>query len=206
MFAFGDWWQSLTTAQQVFWLIGGTGTLILVLQTVLSFVGIDADTDIDLDIDAEIDLDFSVFSFKSLISFFTFFGWMGVLGLSNGWSLPLTLLASVGAGLVAMFMVAYMLFQFQKLESSGTMRIQEALLAEGTVYLAIPESTSGQGQVTLELGGHFRELTAVTEGGRIPTGSKVKVIDILDDNVLVVEPLKELGAGDDFDFENQPNT
>jgi len=206
MFAFGEWWESLATAEQVFWLIGGSGSLLLILQTILSFIGIDADTDIDMDVDAEIDLDFSVFSFKSLVAFFTFFGWMGVIGLSNGWSLPLTLLASVGAGLVAMFMVAYMLFQFQKLESSGTMRFEDAMLAEGEVYLAIPESISGEGQVTLELSGQFRELSAVTNGERIPTGSRIRVIDILEGNVLLVEPMKELSSGETTNFENQPNT
>jgi membrane protein implicated in regulation of membrane protease activity len=206
MFAFGEWWESLATAEQVFWLIGSSGSLLLILQTILSFVGIDADTDMDLDVDAEIDLDLSVFSFKSLVAFFTFFGWMGVIGLTNGWSLPLTLLASVGAGLVAMFMVAYMLFQFQKLESSGTMRFEDALMAEGEVYLAIPESISGEGQVTLELSGQLRELSAVTNGERIATGSRIRVIDILEGNVLLVEPLKELSSGEISNFETQPNT
>lgn len=210
MFSFGEWWEALTTAEQVFWLMGGTGTAVLVLQTILSFVGADVDSDfdvdVDFDVDAEISLDFSMFSFKSLLAFFTFFGWMGVVGIGRGWSLPITLLAGLGAGLVAMFLVAYMLFQFQKLESSGNMRIEEAFMAEGEVYLAIPAAAGGQGQVTLELSGNIRELSAVTKGDNIPTGAKVRVIDILEDNVLVVEPLKELASGEtDNNFDNQPN-
>ena len=196
MEGFNEWWIAMTLAEQVFWLLGFSGTTLLILQTLLSMIG--ADADVDFDVDTEISLDFSVFSVKSIIAFITFFGWMGVIGLGRGWSLPLTVLAAAGAGLVAMLLVAYMLFQFQKLESSGTMAFSDALLQEGEVSLAIPAAGIGQGQVSVEVNGQVRELAAVTSGEAIPTGARIKVVDILEDNLLLVEALPELPSPEEY--------
>lgn len=200
IFAFGEWWELLSTSEQVFWSLGAGATVILVLQTLLSFVGLDIDTDTDMDFDlsTEINLEFGLFSVKSFLAFIAFFGWTGVVAIGYGWSMPLVILASAGFGLVAMLLVAYMLFQFQKLESSGTMRIEEALLEEAEVYLAIPAAGIGMGQITIELNGALQQLQAVSKGDQIPTGATVKVVDILEGNVLLVEPVLELKAGDDI--------
>lgn len=195
MFAFSEWWELLSTPQQVLWSMGAGGTVILVLQTILSFVGMDIDTDIDLDLDTEISLEFGMFSVKSFLAFIAFFGWTGIIALGYGWSMPLVILVSAGGGLVAMLLVAYMLFQFQKIESSGTMRVEEAILEEAEVYLAIPAAGQGMGQITLELNGGLRQLSAITKGDMIPTGANVQVVDLLEDNVLVVEPVLELKEG-----------
>ena len=190
---FNAWWIALSTAEQVFWVMGISGTAVLLLQTALSMVG--ADADVDFDIDTEIDLDFSIFSVRSIVAFITFFGWMGVIGMGRNWSLSLVILAAAGAGVIAMVLVAYMLFQFQKLESSGTMDFGDAMLQEGEVYLAIPAAGAGMGQVSVEVSGQVRELSAMTNGDMIPTGSKIRVVDILEDNTLIVESLPELPAG-----------
>ncbi len=196
MFAFGEWWELLSTAEQVFWAFGVGGTTILVLQTLLSFVGLEVDTDVEFDLSTEISLEFGLFSLKSFLAFLAFFGWTGVIALGYGWSMPMILLTSAGMGLIAMLLVAYMLFQFQKLESSGTMRMEEAVYEEAEVYLAIPAAGQGMGQITLELNGGLRQLKAITKGDKIPTGMGVRVVDLLEDNVLLVEPLLELKAGD----------
>ena len=194
---FNAWWSALQTAEQVFWIMGFTGTVLILLQTVLSMIG--AEADVDFDIDTEISLDFSVFSVRSILAFITFFGWMGVIGMGRGWGLGLIILAAAGAGLIAMFLVAYMLFQFQKLESSGTMSFDDAMLQEGEVYLAIPAAGAGEGQVSVEVSGQIRELSAMTNGDMIPTGSRIRVVDILEDNTLLVEALPALPTGDEID-------
>ena len=184
--------------------MGGTGSILLILQTLLSMVGIGVDTDADFDgfdvpddMAGDVSADFSVFSFKSLMAFIAFFGWVGVVGVGREWSMLIILAAGVGVGLVAMFMVAYMLFQFQKLETSGTMRFADTLLQEGEVYLTIP--AAGQiGKVTLEVNGNVRELSATSTGTEIRTGERVKVIDVIDNNVLLVEPVALLETPDEM--------
>ena len=50
-----DWWNSLELATQIFYCIAIPSTLILLVQTVLTFMGIgdgvDADADVDVDVD-----------------------------------------------------------------------------------------------------------------------------------------------------------
>ncbi len=198
MFAFGEWWELLGKTEQIFWAMGAGGTIVLVLQTLISFIGLDIDTDLDLDVGAGISLEFGLFSFKSFLAFVAFFGWTGVIALGHGWSMPLVILASAASGLVAMLLVAYMLFQFQKIESSGTMRIEEAVFEEAQVYLAIPAAGEGIGQITIELNGAIQQLRAVSNGKTIPTGSAVKVIELLEKNILLVEPIMELMPGDEI--------
>jgi len=197
MFAFGEWWELLSISEQVFWSLGAGGTVILVLQTLLSFVGMEVDTDIELDLSTEINLEFGLFSVKSFLAFIAFFGWTGIIAIGYGWSMPLVILASAGSGVVAMLLVAYMLFQFQKLESSGNMRLEEAVFEEAEVYLAIPAAGAGVGQITLELNGALQQLRAISTGDQIPTGATVKVVDLLEGNVLVVEKVLELNKGDE---------
>ena len=191
-----EWWELLSTTEKVFWLMGGIASTLLVLQTLLSMIGFDADTDADFDA-ADLSGDFSVLSFKSITAFLAFFGWMGLVGVDKGWAMPLVLLSGVAAGLVAMFMVAYMLFQFQKLETSGTMHFEDALLHEGDVYLTIPAQGSGSGRISLEVNGVLRELEAVSIGPEIKTGEKVKVIDIVEGRTLLVEPMQLLNSPDE---------
>lgn len=196
LFSFSEWWELLSTTERIFWGIASVSTVLLVLQTILSFIGADTDFDADGDFDAHGDFEvpggFSMFSVKSTIAFFAFFGWTGVIGLENGWPLGLVVLAGAGIGMVAMFIVAYMLFQFQKIETSGTMRIEEAIDKEGEVYLTIPGHETGTGEISIEINGNVRELTAMTTGDVIRTGTAVKVIDVLEENTLLVEPIPEL--------------
>lgn len=199
LFSFSEWWELLSTTEKIFWGIASVSTFLLILQTILSFFGADTDFDADGDFDAHGDYEvpgqFSMFSLKSTIAFLAFFGWAGVITLERGWAIYWVLLAGIAAGLIAMVLVAYMLFQFQKIEVSGTMRMDEAIDRIGEVYLTIPAEQTGSGQISVELNGNMRELTAVTNGPAISTGLPVRVIDILDENTLLVEPAPELPGG-----------
>ena len=54
-----EWWNSLELATQIFYCIAIPSTLILLVQTVLTFIGIGdgADADVDADVDAGVDVD-----------------------------------------------------------------------------------------------------------------------------------------------------
>lgn len=59
--SFVEWWNALGLVTQIFYCIAIPATLVLVIQTVLMFFGLDdgdADADFDADIDADADLDF----------------------------------------------------------------------------------------------------------------------------------------------------
>jgi hypothetical protein len=56
------------------------------------------------------------------------------------------------------------------------------------VYLSIPQNLEGKGKVHIVVDGSLHEYDATTNGQQLPTGSHVRVVDILDDQVLLVEP------------------
>ena len=85
------------------------------------------------------------------------------------------------------------------LESEGTMKIDRAIGARGTVYLRIPPTGTGQVQVTFQ--GSERTLDAISNGElEIATGTYISVVDTMG-SVLVVEPLTGMKARDSDESE-----
>jgi membrane protein implicated in regulation of membrane protease activity len=200
---FGEWWQQLTSTQQVFWGIALIFSVLFIIQFVVSLLGLDFDHDADLDVHTDLhvdqvehgyglDTDFTLLSVRSIIAFFTFFGWTGVIALNSGSSTWLALAFASLAGLAAMFVVGYMVYLFAKLGQEGNIDVNHALFNTGEVYLPIPANRNGLGKVTVNIDGSLREIDAITEGIEIPTGSSVRVIEVLDDNLLLVEPVEKL--------------
>ncbi len=193
----GEWWSALTNVEQIFWGISIIFSVLFIIQFVLSLVGFDFEGDLDFDTDADLssdyslDADFTILSVRSFIAFFTFFGWAGVGVLNSGGSAWLATLIGSGAGLSAMFVVAYMMYLFSHLQEDGTVQVQDAIYSTGEVYLSIPPAKTGQGKIQVSINGSLRELDAITEGKEIPTGANIRVIDILEDNTLVVEPVEK---------------
>ncbi len=184
-----QWWDSLTSAHQVFWFIAIIFTVLFFIQFILLLIGFETDSG-GLDHPGDVgtfEHEFSALSMRSIIAFFTFFGWTGVLALNNNLSVWLAVILSSVAGLAAMFVVAYMVYKFSQLEQSGTLNLYNALDQSGEVYLSIPAQRKGLGKVHLKVEGKIRELDALTEGDALKTGTPIKVIEIMNGNVLMVE-------------------
>jgi len=199
----GDWWVALSGPQQVFWGISIVFSILFLIQFVFSLMGLDADTDMDGDMDISgeldadpgfgLDADFAVFSVRSIIAFFTFFGWTGVLVLNAGKSTLTAITTASIAGILAMLLVGYLIYLFSSLSQEGNYNINNALFNTGKVYLTIPAAESGEGKIHLIIDGTMREMEAITkEGERIPTGADIRVVEILDNNLLLVEPIEKL--------------
>lgn len=182
-----DWWMAMDRPEQIFWIIAVVFTVLMLIQFILSLTGVDFDGDAGGHTPSlDHDHDFSVFSVRSIIAFFAFLGWTGVLMLGAGISLWLALLLGLLMGGIAMFLVAYLIFWFSKLGQEDNISAQEALFQSGDVYLLIPAGRSGKGRVTVKTRTTLREWDAVTDGPAIPTGAKVLVTDVLEENTLLV--------------------
>ena len=200
----GNWFGGLTGIEQIFWGISIVFSILFLIQFVLSLVGLDLDADADFDVstdveggDFSIDSGFTLFSVRSIIAFFTFFGWAGVLTLNAGGSTLMAVITASISGFAAMCIVGYVMYLASKLTESGTLDINEALYQNGEVYLSIPEAKSGQGKIHININGSLREMEAITTGEALPNGAKIRVVEIISDNLLRVEPLKEfLDTGD----------
>lgn len=187
-----QWWETLTSAHQVFWFIAIIFSVLFLIQFIFLIIGFDSDS-ADFDQSGEVgsfEHEFSALSVRSIIAFFTFFGWTGVLALNNELNVWLAVLLASVSGMSAMFIVAYMIFKFAQLEQSGTLNLYNALDKPGEVYLTIPAQEKGTGKVHLLVEGRIREIDAVTSGDTLKTGDHVKVIDILDGNILKVESMQ----------------
>lgn len=197
----GEWWADLAGIDKIFWGISIVFSVLFFIQFVLSLIGLDFETDVDVDTDTgfSTDADFTLFSVRSFIAFFTFFGWTGVLILNNGGTTFWAIAFGTLSGFLAMLLVGYLLYLFARLQDDGSVfNPYEAVDEVGTVYIRIPANQQGTGKIQIKLQGSIKEMEAVTrDSEQIPTGAAIRVIDILDDETtMVVESLdKYLKSG-----------
>jgi hypothetical protein len=187
-----QWWGAQSPPHQVFWFIAIIFSVLFFIQFVLLLIGLESDSGDGVDHAGDSDQfehEFSALSIRSIIAFFTFFGWTGVLIMGNQLSVWMAVLLATLAGLAAMFIVAYLMYKFAQLEQSGTLNLYHALDQPGEVYLTIPARQSGFGKVTLMIDGRAREMDAMTTGDAIKTGEKIRVTEILNGNALMVEAM-----------------
>ena len=77
-------------------------------------------------------------------------------------------------------------FSILRLTESGNVNLEEAVGHIGEVYVPIPANESGIGKVHVTFNKIFREIDAVTFGEALPTGTKVLIIQLRDDDSFVV--------------------
>lgn len=193
-----DWWSSLTGLEQIMACIAVPATIILIVQTILIlFTAFGTDGDIDADFDSDIDGDgidgieasdgLQIFTVKGFVSFFSIFGWSGLLFLRMGFGDVLSLTLAFVLGLFAMVAIALAFKAMLKLQDSGNVDTKTALGVSGIVYINIPKSRSGMGKVSAIVSGRYGEFDAVTDNENdLSTGSQVIVVAISSPNVLVV--------------------
>ncbi len=188
-----EWWPSLGALEKVYWIIAIPFSVIFILQTIMTFfMGDMSDVDSSGDVDASIESDhgigFQFLSLKNLVAFFTIFAWAGIACVNSGLSVPLTLIISLGAGLLMMVIMASLIYFMWKLTDDGTLRLVNAKGKIGTVYLTIPPKRAGMGKVQISVQG-LQTLDAITDSEEeLKTGAVVEVIDIYNNEILIVKP------------------
>ena len=201
------WWGALTPAMKVLWGVTLAASLIFIIQTILTFIGADADAtgldgadlgggmdapDVSMDGDASMGgTGSNLYTFRNLVNFLLGFGWTAIMLQEKVQSVPLLLIIAtvVGAGLVALVM--YLFSLLGKMQQSGNIDVyKSAVGCQGTSYLTIPAARSGEGKVQISIGGAVREYNAQTEEDTpIPTGTPIKVVDVINGITLLVERL-----------------
>ena len=187
-----DWFNNLEPGIKVYWVIAIVSSIVFVVQTILSFVGI-GDFDVDMDLSGGDALDASGFSdllsMRNAINFLLGFGWAGVCFYDKISSGIILCIIAVLVGLAFVAMFVYVFKKMMKLESNGAYDINTATGKTCDVYLRIPANRSGTGKVQISFNGSVQELDAMTDGEEIPTGTKVTVVEVVNNNILRVEKL-----------------
>lgn len=190
MESLSGWWAALTPSLKIYWALAIPASILFVGQMIISLVSGDTDHTVDVDVESDHGIGFQFLTLKNMAAFFTIFSWTGIIGTSLGWNAGTTLFVSTISGLAMVGIMAAVMFMMMKLNSSGTMKIAEAIGKSGQVYLTIPAKRSSSGQIQLVVGGLLRTLDAVTDDdAQIATGSHARVAAILDNNVLLVSAI-----------------
>ncbi|PNQ74934.1 hypothetical protein C1T31_02025 [Hanstruepera neustonica] len=189
-----EWFSNLELFPKIYWIIALIGSLIFVVTLILTFIGGDADDigDVDMEIDGDTGIGFQFITFKNLVGFFTIFGWSGIACIDAGMSKPMTIIISLVCGLIMMIIMAAMFFYMRKLNDSGTLDFNNAKGAVGEVYLNIGANRSKMGKAHVRIQGALRELEALSDSDiELKSGTVIKVKDVTDNGILIVEPLNK---------------
>ncbi|MBI2806005.1 MAG: hypothetical protein HYX68_13580 [Planctomycetes bacterium] len=128
-----------------------------------------------------------VLTIRTVSAGLAFFGLAGLIAHRAKWDAFPTLAIATGAGLGALFLVAWIMKQLVKLNMDGTVRIERALGCHGTVYIPIPADKAGQGKVHVGVLNRTLEYKAVTRKDALPTGAKIVVVAIVGSDTVEVE-------------------
>ena len=198
------WWNSLNPTMQILWGITLAATLVFVIQSILTFLGLgDTGTDSDFDIPDNVGADIAhdgtgldtdggmnLLTFRNFVNFCLGFGWTTVLLRDNIASSTVLYLV---AALVGIALVAFVMWMFKWLygmQQSGNINLDHSAVGcTGQVYLTIPGERSGAGKVQITIQGAVREYEAVTDGDAIKTGTPIRVTEVINHTVLLVETL-----------------
>jgi hypothetical protein len=191
---FSDWFNQLDPTLRIYWGIAIFASIVVVIQMTMSFAGMgdidsgDADVDFSTDTDSLDDAgSMHLLSIRNIFYFLLGFGWAGV-SLWN--TIPDTIVLTAAAVLVGCLFVAVFIFLFRqmmKLQSNGAFNVNDAVGKLCDVYLRIPGQNQGQGKVQISFNGSVQELDARTQGQPLPSGTKVRVLRVIDKKVLEVE-------------------
>lgn len=199
----------------IYLILGVAGSTFLILQFLFSLLGFDhhdfpADSvDVDSgDMDHGGDVHdahghgeahhndastfFKMLSVRAIVAAITFFGWSGLAAHNGGLNTALSLLIACGGGLVAMYVVAWMMRALYSLQAAGNVEIDHAIGARGTVYLTIPARKSGTGKVQVNVRERTMEYEAVTADEALPTGEPVIVVGVVGEDRVEVRPIPRM--------------
>lgn len=175
---------------KTFWFVALPTSLIFIIQTIMTFLGVDSSDGIEADFDGNLegaDAPFQLFSLRNLINFLLGFSWTGISFYSIIPNQILLITISVLVGVLFVYIFYLIIKQVQKLAEDNSFKITNTLNKTAEVYLPIPERKSGRGKVMISVNGAFHELQAMTEKDRIPSSTLVKVVKIESNNILIVE-------------------
>ncbi len=201
----------------VFLVCTAVGTTVLILQFLLSLVGLGHDFgggDHDFCGDSHVELShgalaaehdaqnslqpsapeshgaaslFRVLSLRTIVAALAFFGLAGLAAQAADFSDFTALAIASAAGIGAMYAVYATLRGMRGLQSEGTARIYQAVGELGTVYLNIPARQQGAGKIQINVQNRTMEYRATTSGDAIPTGAAVVVVQVLGTDLVQVE-------------------
>ena len=135
------------------------------------------------------DASFKLMTIQGMTAFVMMFGLVGLALRRGSHTSELTsIIGAFIAGMAMALVLAKIAQMMRGLKSSGTIQLQSAVGARGTVYLSIPAEGTGQAQVTVQ--NRLRMADARSADHQpIKTGEMIEVVDVINGNLLIVKKL-----------------
>lgn len=184
--------ESLDSLLRTFWYIAIPTSLIFIIQTILTFVGLDSADGVEADFDGDLqggETPFQLFSLRNLINFLLGFSWTGISFYDSIGNKNLLIVLALIIGIAFVFIFFMVIKQVTQLAEDNSFKITETINKTADVYLPIPANKTGKGKVMISVKGSFHELDAMTENEAIPSNAVVRVLWIEGDNILIVETI-----------------
>ena len=184
-------------------------TVIMILQTVMIFIGMAGHSDVDMPDDNGIegvfgsdspdapdvhfgDSGLRIFTVRGMVAFFAVGGWAGLSALSLSGSAAAAIVTAFIAGTLALLLVAWFFKWAASLNENGTLQMESAVGKVGEVYITVPPEMSGTGKVNVIIQGRMTEAEAMTDCDRpLKYGEPVEVVDMAVGNVFKVRPVSK---------------
>jgi len=129
---------------------------------------------------------FGMLTLRTVSAFAAFFGLTGWSAREAGLEDLPTVLLAIGAGLVAFFIVGWLMRFMHRLNVDGTVRINQAIGCRGSVYLSVPAAKSGLGKVHVHVLNRSMEFQALTAQQELPTGMPIVVVGVVGPDTVEV--------------------
>ena len=173
-----EWWLDLDGIQRVFWSIALVSSVLLFILMAISLYGQEADKDAGRDRKRS-----RLREPKTILMGLTLLGWTGILVYSLSQDLFITLSISLFAAVLGAAL-PWWLAPFLKW---GRLDPETARSSTGKVLRSVPPNRNGFGKVHLNLRAAPYQLDAVTAGEELLPGAMIRVVEIIDDRVVLVE-------------------
>ena len=190
------WWGSLDPFMQTLWGIAIFSSAVFIIQSIMTFVGMDSETNFDGDFDGDMSADgagestpFQLFTFRNLINFMLGFSWTAIALRSSTENTTVMLVCGVVVGVLLVCAVMYLFKWMSGMQQSGTIQAEDIVGSKGAVYLTIPAGRMGEGKVQVTVRGAIREYDAMTDGDRLHNETPIRVVAVLNGHTVLVERL-----------------
>lgn len=189
-----EYFNSLEPLLRTFWFIALPVSLIFIIQTILTFIGMDGSDGMDADFDGDLETDgvgvSQYFSIRNLINFLIGFSWTGVLFYDSISSKFLLVGLALIIGCIFLLFFFWAINQVKGLAEDNTFLIEDTIGKTAEVYLPIPPRRTGKGKVLVSVNGSVHELSAATdELIKLKTGLLVRVHAVESESILIVKEI-----------------
>lgn len=180
---FSNAWHEQALARQIAWGVASVSTVLLVIFAALSIFGKPEPNAPPK----------AAFSVRFLLPFITFGTWGLLVSFYHHLSLPVCISAGIGSGLTGIVASRFFVRLTRQVLIRDHFDLHSADQSTGKALKTIPPHRNGFGSVHLNVREAPFAVEAVTSGKAISPGTPVRVVGIIDEKVVLVEPIDEDG-------------